>query len=158
MFEQFCKTLIYPRPVQVSMPKKNPFEVRLVKEWPTDEIVNLYKAGGWWKDYYDPKGVLSIINGSFGFAVAVEVSTGRAVGMARAISDGVSDAYIQDMVVLPEHRKKGLGRMLIELLVQDLKTHGVHWIGLIAEDGAAGFYEKLGFVDLKWTPMLYKKE
>ncbi len=50
-----------------------------------------------------------LIRGSFLFAVAVDRKTGHAVGMGRVISDGVSDGYIQDLVVLPEYRKTGIG-------------------------------------------------
>jgi len=69
----------------------------------------LYRAGGWWKDEYDPAEIPGLIRGSFAFAVAVEEESGRAVGMGRVISDGVSDAYIQDLVVLPEYRSRNVG-------------------------------------------------
>ena len=75
--------------------------VALVSSWDAREIVALYRAGGWWKDEYDPAEVPRLISGSFAFVVAADKNTGRAVGMGRVISDGVSDAYIQDLVVLP---------------------------------------------------------
>ena len=46
-------------------------EIKLVDAWPEDEIVELYKAGGWWKDSYDPSGIKPLINGSYAFAVAI---------------------------------------------------------------------------------------
>ena len=75
--------------------------VALVSSWDAREIVALYRACGWWKDEYDPAEVPRLISGSFAFVVAADKNTGRAVGMGRVISDGVSDAYIQDLVVLP---------------------------------------------------------
>jgi len=140
------------------MKGKTAFEVRIVKDWPARELVALYKAGGWWKDCYDPADLPHLIKGSFAFAVAVEKSTGKAVGMGRAISDGASDAYIQDMVVLPGYRMNGVGRMLVEVLVTRLKKNEINWIGLIAEDGSEGFYSKLGFGPFKGKPMLYKMD
>ena len=79
--------------------------IEAVKEWPEDRIVELYRAGGWWKEEYDPSGIRPMIQGSFLFVIAR--MDDMTVGMGRAISDGVSDAYIQDVVVLPEYRKKG---------------------------------------------------
>lgn len=140
------------------MTGKPDFKVKVVKAWPAEELVTLYKAGGWWKDSYDPSGLPRLIRGSFAFAVAVDQATGRAIGMARTISDGASDAYIQDMVVLPEFRRKGVGRALVEALITRLRKKGVHWIGLIAEPGSDGFYEKLGFGPFKGKPKLYKMD
>ena len=140
------------------MAGKGAFKIRVVKKWPAEELVALYRAGGWWKDCYDTSGLPLLIKGSFAFAVAMEKGTGKAVGMARAISDGVSDAYIQDMVVLPGYRKMGIGRMLVEALVARLKKKGIHWIGLIAEEGSDGFYTKLGFGPFKGKPMIYKMD
>ena len=36
-------------------------DIRLVSTWPSEEIVALYKAGGWWKESYDPSGISSLI-------------------------------------------------------------------------------------------------
>lgn len=119
--------------------------VRFVDTWDKGEIVELYHAGGWWKDDYNPDDLPLLIRGSFAFAVAVETTTGRAAGMGRVISDGVSDAYIQDLVVLPRYRKCGIGRMLVEALVNRCRASGISWIGLIAEPGTEQFYLPAGF-------------
>jgi GNAT superfamily N-acetyltransferase len=119
--------------------------VRLVNSWDKDEIVNLYHAGGWWKDDYNPDDLANLIRGSFAFAVAVDSKTGQAAGMGRIISDGVSDAYIQDLVVLPQYRKRGIGRKIVEALVNKCRDAGISWIGLIAEPGTENFYLPVGF-------------
>ena len=92
-------------------------QIKLIKSWPEDEIVNLYKVAGWWKDYYDSSKLEDMIKGSFAFVVAVEKNLDKAIGMGRVISDGVSDAYIQDLVVLPEFRDSGIGRMIVKKLL-----------------------------------------
>lgn len=132
------------------------FTVKFVKRWDADQIVALYKAGGWWKDRYDPSHIPKLIRGSFAFAVAVD-STGRAVGMGRAISDGASDAYIQDVVVLPSWRGRGLGGAIIDALVHKCTDSGLVWVGLIAEGGSEDFYRQLGFdVMSGCSPMLHR--
>jgi aralkylamine N-acetyltransferase len=140
------------------MPKKD-IEIRLVKSWPQDDIIDLYKAGGWWKDSYDKSGIQRLIAGSFGFAVAVDTTKEKAVGMGRIISDGVSDAYIQDVVVLKEYRSHNVGTQLVQALIDYCLSRKILWLGLIAEPETDPFYVPLGFrVMERYTPMLYHQE
>ena len=74
-----------------------------------EQIVDLYRAAGWWKEEMDASKINDLIRGSFLFAVAIDISTGRAVGMGRVISDGIADAYIQDLVVLGRLEELGCG-------------------------------------------------
>lgn len=127
-----------------------------VKEAPIEAIIMLYQAGGWWKE--DPRwraSILPMIKGSFAFVIAQDLQ-GQIVGMGRAISDGCSDAYIQDVVVLQSYRKQGIGAKIIHELVKYCQMQGLFWIGLIAEPGTHHFYESLGFKTLKnYQPMLF---
>jgi ribosomal protein S18 acetylase RimI-like enzyme len=140
------------------MNEKN-IEIKLVKNWSEDDIVQLYKAGGWWKESWDSSGIKKLIECSFAFVVAVDVSSGKAVGMGRVISDGISDGYIQDLVVLPEYREHGIGKKLVEELLEHCLSKGLIWIGLIAEPDQDGFYSSLNFKALQnYVPMKYDKE
>ena len=78
--------------------------------------MDLYRAGGWWKEDMDPTRLGELIEGSFLFAVAIDISTGKTVGMGRVISDGIADAYIQDLVVLEGWKEMGVGRMILSRL------------------------------------------
>ena len=139
--------------------KDKKIEIKIVDSWPDHEIVELYKVGGWWKDRYNSSGLEHLIKGSFAFAVAVEKSSGKAIGMGRIISDGVSDAYIQDLVVLPEHRDKGIGQEIVRTLLDYCTSKKILWIGLIAEPDQDGFYSNLGFKPMKkHIPMKHKAE
>ncbi len=130
-------------------------DYQIVKSAPTEAIVELYQAGGWWKESAEWRAVIpKMIEGSFAFMVAREPD-GRLVGMGRAISDGVSDAYIQDVVVLRSHRGKGIGAELVRRLAEHCASHGISWIGLIAEPGTQPFYERLGFHAFPGQPMLF---
>jgi ribosomal protein S18 acetylase RimI-like enzyme len=129
-----------------------------VKEWEISDIVELYKAGSWWKDEYDPSGIHALIAGSFDFVIAFDEDLGKAVGMGRMISDGVSDAYIQDVVVLNDRRGEGIGAKITKELISRGKEAGLVWIGLIAEKGTEGFYKDLGFKRFEGDPMLYSEE
>ncbi len=140
-----------------SLPTQDPFpaDLRIVTAWPADDVVALYASAGWWRE--DPAGraaIPAMIAGSFCFAVAVEGE--RTVAMGRVLSDGVSDGYIQDVVVLPECRGRGLGREMIALLTRTCVSRGLVWIGLVAEPGTTAFYERLGFRELEgFVPMRF---
>jgi GNAT superfamily N-acetyltransferase len=131
--------------------------IQLIQEWSGDEIANLYRAGGWWKEEYDPGELPRLIRGSFLFAVAVDPENGHAVGMGRVISDGVSDGYIQDLVVLPKYRKTGIGTRIVSILVKKCVESGISWIGLIAEPGTETFYLPFGFHPMEGhVPLIFR--
>lgn len=141
------------------MTDEGEFEVRLVDAWDLDAIADLYRAGGWWKEEWNPTGLPSLIRGSFAFAVAVESSTGRTVGMGRVISDGVSDGYVQDLVVHPNYRDRDIGTMILSALLKECTSAGVTWIALIAEPETEAFYARSGFQRMEGhTPMRWYPE
>jgi len=138
---------------------KENIEFKLIESWPEEDIVELYKAGGWWKSSYDPSGIEPLIKGSYAFAVAVDTKSKKAIGMGRILSDGVSDAYFQDIVILPKYRNKGIGKKIVETLIERCLSAGILWIGLIAEPDQDDFYTPIGFKPMKkYVPMKYESE
>jgi ribosomal protein S18 acetylase RimI-like enzyme len=130
----------------------------IVTSAPVESIVDLYKAGRWWRE--DPgwhAAIPRMVRGSFCFLVAREPG-GRLVGMGRVISDGASDAYIQDVVVLESHRGRGIGAEIVLRLTARCVEARIGWIGLVAEPGTQAFYERLGFRALPGhLPLLHGK-
>ncbi len=120
------------------------------------EIIRLYQMEKWWEGNSDnPETVKKIISGSHCFLIATENDS--IIGMGRAISDRISDAYIQDVTVLPLFRGKKIGSRIIGTIIEKLNQDGIGWIGLIAEKNAKAFYEPLGFsVMPNAAPMLRK--
>ncbi len=108
------------------------------------QIIRLYRLADWWTDTSDnPAFVRRMIAGSHCFITATE---GEAlIGMGRALSDGVSDAYIQDVTIVDEYQHRGIGSLIVKKLVSRLQDDGLSWIGLIAERNSHAFYERLGF-------------
>ena len=130
---------------------------------PTDDqirqIVKLYRAQGWWLagDEGRKELIPRLIAGSQCFVVATDGSS--ILGMGRAISDGVSDAYIQDLTVRHDCRNKGIGKMILKTLLDRLHADGIVWIGLIAEPGSKNLYRRAGFREMaEATPMLMNEE
>ena len=121
-----------------------------------DQIIDLYRMAGWWEDEIDdPAQIGRLISGSHCFAIATIKES--IIGMGRAISDGVSDAYIQDITVNESFRRQGIASRITQELVKKLHKDGLYWIGLIAERGTQEFYIRLGFKTMEnSTPMLRK--
>jgi spermidine synthase len=118
--------------------------LQIVTEWPVEDIVALYSSAGWWRESPAARAAIPrMIAGSFCFMVGTEGES--TVAMGRAISDGASDAYIQDVAVLNEHRGRGVGKRIITALTQHCLNQGIVWIGLVAEPGTTSFYERLGY-------------
>jgi aralkylamine N-acetyltransferase len=143
------------RPKSSNIELGDGLELRFVSSWSDDQIVELYRSAGWWKEEYDRSHLARMIQGSFAFVVVV--LDGRAIAMGRVISDGASDAYIQDLVTLPEHRGKGIGKAMLVALRDRCRDAGILWIGLVAEPGTQAFYHSEGFGALEgYTPMKYE--
>ena len=68
---------------------------------------------------------------------------GAQVGFGRAVSDGVTVAYLADVYVLEAHRGRGLGLALVREIVEGGGAPDVHWLLHTAD--AQGLYEQLGF-------------
>jgi ribosomal protein S18 acetylase RimI-like enzyme len=131
-------------------------EVAIVTSWDEQEIRSLYRAGGWWKEEWQVSRLNELIRATYAFAVAYHRGTWKTIGMVRAISDGIADAYVQDLVVLPEFRGYGVGRRLVKVLIAHCLANGIQWIALVAEPGTEGFYAPLGFTPMKnFIPMRY---
>jgi hypothetical protein len=65
----------------------------------------------WWTKDRDLESINKMLQGSV--CVCARDSEGQLVGFARAITDGVFKAIIVDVIVAPEHRNRGVCRLLI---------------------------------------------
>jgi GNAT superfamily N-acetyltransferase len=122
------------------------FEVRREESPPLDVVLRLYKSAGWWEGEDRDEVLEDIVRGAACFAAAY--AGGEMIGMGRVLSDGVSDAYIQDLVVDPAWRKRGVGSAIVVFLRNWCVGRGFGWIGLVAMPGTVPFYEHLGFEPL----------
>ncbi|PYY29995.1 GNAT family N-acetyltransferase [Paenibacillus illinoisensis] len=114
--------------------------------------MTLYHDAGWWPGR-DKDGILKLLS----FSIAIGAwDDNTLVGFSRAISDGVFRAYLEDVVVLSSYRDKGIGKLMIERLLDELKDIDV--ISLICSEDLAGFYKETRFKKTKQIVMHYKKE
>jgi spermidine synthase len=123
----------------------------------TQQIRTLYDKADWWEPNDDgrPDLIRRIVSGSHCFLTVKDKAD--IIGMGRAISDGINDAYLQDITMLPSFRHRGVGTMLVQTLIERLHHDGLRWIGLIASSHSHPFYQKLGFIEMPFSmPMLLK--
>lgn len=120
------------------------------------QLRHLYRIADWWSESADTLEKLArIISGSHCFVMAVGQNPEMILGMGRSISDRASDAYIQDVMVLPAYRKQGIASAILHLIVTRLQNDGMTWIGLVAQEGTHPFYDRMGFsVMLGAQPMI----
>jgi GNAT superfamily N-acetyltransferase len=65
------------------------------------------------------------------------------VGFARAVSDGVSDAYLADVYVAPSHRGRGQGGRMVEAMVEEGLGARFRWF--LSTRDAHELYSRYGF-------------
>lgn len=87
---------------------------------PVDELLALYKAVGW-SAYTGNPGLLQAGVAGSSYVVTARRG-GRLVGLARALSDGATICYLQDVLVHPGEQRRGIGRALVRAVLDRYRT------------------------------------
>lgn len=119
---------------------------------PLGQVLELYQALGWTAYTRDPEALLRAIRQST-FVVHCWHQD-CLVGLARSLSDDVSVHFLQDILVLPQHQREGLGRALLERCLQRFSHVSRHLLLTDDEVRQSRFYRSLGFQALGDFPSL----
>ncbi len=71
----------------------------------------------------------------------------KQVGFARVITDYATFAYLGDVFILEAYRAQGLGKLLIQSILEHPELQGLRKWLLVTKD-AHGLYRQFGFQDL----------
>ena len=118
-------------------------EIREIKEYREEEILRLY-AGAGWTAYTENRAALRE-----GYAHSLLVlgayENEELCGILRAVGDGFTIVFIQDILVAPEKQRQGIGTALVKALLA--RYPDVRQIELVTDDtpGTVAFYRSLGF-------------
>jgi ribosomal protein S18 acetylase RimI-like enzyme len=105
-----------------------------------EAMADLRESVGWnrmEKEYGNP-----LLTSFFHIAV---YDDDRLVGFVDSVSNGVTDAYIQDLIVRPDYQGKGIGTDLMKKMIASLKEKHIYIISVIYEESLKPFYDRFGF-------------
>lgn len=89
------------------------------------------------------------------YAVVFIFDDEELIGCGRAISDGICQAAIYNIAVNEKYHGKGLGKEIINQLVDQVKQCNII---LYTHPDTVEFYEKLGFLKMKTGMAMYHKD
>ncbi len=125
------------------------------------DAVHLFLTNVYWSEGISRELLAKAISNSIPFSLW---RGDRQIGFARVVTDRATYAYLADVYVLPGHRRQGLGRFLMEVVMAHPDLQGLRRFELSTRD-AHGLYAKVGFGPLLFPerhmeinrPGLYKQ-
>jgi len=117
------------------------FQDKPVKQ---EEIEALRSAVGW--DKMEGKYDRIIQNLYTHYTVRVNE---KLVGFLSVLSDGIADAFLIDLMVHPDFRRRGIGSELAKRAIIDLKSEGIKCIHVTFCQDKEPFFKKFGFHIIK---------
>lgn len=108
-----------------------------------DVVWSFMRDQAYWGQWRTREIVDRQIDASWRVVGVYERASGEMIGFARAVSDGVSLAYLADVFVVPGHRGCGLGVRLLDTMVE--QGPGAHFRWMLHTLDAHGLYAKAGF-------------
>jgi GNAT superfamily N-acetyltransferase len=120
-------------------------DVVIVERLPTPaELQALVRAVGWGDDDRTERAETALTGARFG---VVAVAGDSAVGTGYVLGDGVTFAYLKDIVVRPEWQARGIGSRIVEALLAIIRRGDPNrmLVTLFTGQHLADFYERFGF-------------
>ena len=116
------------------------------------QLKALFRAIGWTEDLarYSPQRIKKFLRQSHVVLTAWNEKT--LVGFASAVSDGVLCALVENLVVHPAYRRRGLGTRLLREMARTLKRQHISCLYALGNRGkrADRFFRRVGFHPLDW--------
>ena len=107
------------------------------------QVLRLYNAAGWLAYTEKPEQLMQALERSLYLVCAYE--DGQLCGLLRAVGDGCTILYIQDILVEHAHRRAGVGRRMAEMLLEAYPDVRQKVLMTDETPEMHGFYESLGF-------------
>jgi len=75
----------------------------------------------------------------------VRAEDGHLIGYMSILSDGISDAFLLDLMVHPTYQRQHIGRRLVMRAIQDIRDAGIHAVQVTFTEDLRDFYARCGF-------------
>lgn len=120
-------------------------KITLLDRLPTPQEYNTLRQAVGWRPHRQDSIEKGFANTWYGVCAYLD---DELVGMARILGDDGLAYYIHDVIVIPAHQQKGIGRQIMDKIMGYLHQHGSPnaTIGLMAAVGKESFYEPYGFI------------
>lgn len=111
------------------------------------EILALYRSVGWSVFANDPQVLRYAFENSLCILAAYDGN--RLVGLVRAVGDGITVVFVQDVLVIPAYQGRGIGKMLLWQLCRRYRL--ARQIHVLTDDipQTVGFYQAAGFTPVE---------
>lgn len=118
-----------------------------IKEYQTyneQEITDLYQSVGWTNYTSCSEMLEEAYKNSLCILGAFEKE--KLVGVVRVVGDGISIVFVQDILVLPEYQRQGVGSALMRAILK--KYASVYQVELLTDstEKSKAFYSSVGLV------------
>ena len=122
-------------------------EIKNYSAYNEKEILKLYSSVGWTAYTDEPQTLKQGFQNSLLVLAAYEGE--ELLGIIRVVGDGVTVVFIQDLLVLPEKQRNGVGTALVKAVLERYPV--VRQIELTTDQTleTAAFYESLGFSEFE---------
>lgn len=108
-----------------------------------EEILNLYESVGWTNYTSNPSMLENAYKNSLKIFGAYDGD--KLVGVIRVVGDGFSIICIQDILILPEYHRKGIGTALLKKVIDTYKHVYQKMLLTDNTEKTIQFYKSLGF-------------
>lgn len=118
-------------------------EIKHYDHFHLEEILHLYQSVGW-SNYLKRADIIEEAYAN-SLCVLAAYDGDRLLGIIRAIGDGLTIVFVQDIIVLPEYQRKGIGTKLLEAVMD--KYRNVYQMELLTDntEKTKAFYRSVGF-------------
>lgn len=118
-------------------------EITEYKNYNEAEILRLYRSVGWTAYTERPKALRRGFENSMLTLAAYDGE--QLLGIIRTVGDGNTIVFVQDILVFPEHQRRGVGSALLRAVLE--RYSHVRQIELVTDDTpkTIAFYKSMGF-------------
>ena len=75
----------------------------------------------------------------------VREADGRLIGYLSVLSDGISNAFLLDLMVHPDYQRQGIGKEFVQTAIRDMKKDGIRCVQVTFDPELEEFYARCGF-------------